>query len=47
MVKPHKDSFEENIEECVNEIKSTVEKKVDSQEKINRKRDELIRLAED
>ena len=50
MPKKRKDSFEESIEECVKEIKTTIEEAdsgADPQEEIDRKREELIRLSED
>ena len=53
MPRKRKDSFEESIEECVKEIKTTVEEvdntagsRADPQEEIERKREELIKLSE-
>ena len=45
-----KDSFEESIEECLKEMKTTeidVDNAADLQDEIERKREELMKLAED
>ena len=54
MPRKRKDSFEESIEECVKEMKTAVEEvgnaagsAADPQDEIERKREELIKLAED
>ena len=54
MPRKRKDSFEESIEECVEEIKTSAEEvdnaagsAADQQDEIERKREELIKLAED
>ena len=58
MPRKRKDSFEESIEECVKEMKTAVEEvgnaagsaagsAADPQDEIERKREELLKLAED